>query len=131
MKNLFLCFIMCITLSCKAQMIVGEVKNSELILIANDENLISYHSKKLLKESDIKADFTKVKLFEQEGIFYLRLFGGTFVSTSLLEQVGNKLLMGSITCTTNTCPEDGCVPSKSKTKCSPCYGGGCVKSITH
>ncbi len=136
-KLLMLLGVMSVMFSCSQQ-----EKAVEVSLSKKEKRKIINLLERSLTQSEVVTKGTrlpvKVKsavLQEWEGNYYLvsRYVHSKRVTKTLLERKrDNELVYGGISCTSTACSTDeGCIPHKSKVKCTSCsFSTDCTKIVT-
>lgn len=130
MKYLILALITLTFIQCKAQSPIGIVKNGKAELTANQNQLLKTWNKNLLSQSKIDAQLKTIEIILIEDSYYLR-GKGLYTSTILLNKDSKDILRAEgISCTSSGCSTNkGCIPTKSKTSCTDCFGD-CTKTVS-
>jgi hypothetical protein len=106
-----------------------------LTLSINERNaIVNLLEADFSSKSNNIVKFSSTELIEIDKVYYLRLFHGESVTTTLLKiDSNNKLLYGGISCTTVSCSSSatGCIPNLNN-GCTSCTEGtkDCKRTIT-
>lgn len=130
-KIIFLTFLALTLVQCKAQHVIGEIKNGRAEFTVDSNQLIKNWNKNLLSESKIDAELKSIEIFYFEDNYFLRGRGDKYISTISLSKDSKDILSAEgISCTSRGCSTDnGCIPAKNKLKCTDCFGD-CTKTVS-
>lgn len=117
------------------ELIVGEFDaNENFTFIVNEETLLKNWNTNLSILSKIEAGLTSIRVFKEDGHFYIRASGPEYSSTILLVVEDNQAFGSGVACTSKVCSTSttGCIPKSDGLSCTECSrpSNDCTKTVT-